>query len=198
MSEEKKKPDNIEKGELEEAPDSHEYDGIKELNNPAPFWIMLVFLVTICFAMIYTIHNFGYPGNKMDQTSKYNKALADFDEKQRRKMAEESGEEFQMSQEQILKAGADLYSGKGCTACHGLAGEGNAIGPNLTDKFWINGCSDEEILSVIRDGKAEKGMTPYKSMMTEEQMMHLTTYIKLTLAESGPANPKDPQGVECE
>lgn len=185
------------KTDSEESVDSHEYDGIKELNNPAPYWIMLVFIVTIGFAMIYAIHNFGYPGNNRDQVSIYEKSKADFEEKQRRKIADESGEPYQMSEQEILDAGRTHYNEKGCIACHGQSGEGNAIGPNLTDNFWLNGCSEEEIHAVIRDGRAEKGMTPYKSMMTDEQMKHLSSYIKLALVGSEPANPKQAQGEEC-
>jgi cytochrome c oxidase cbb3-type subunit 3 len=183
--------------EIDESQDSHEYDGIKELNNPAPYWIMAIFIVTIGFAMVYTIHNFGYPGNEMDQTTRYDKSIAKFEEETRRKLAEASGVEYTLSQEQILEAGASLYLAKGCIACHGSAGEGNNIGPNLTDNFWINGCSSEEILEIIKEGKPEKGMTPYKSMMTEEQMIHLTSYIKLSLVGSDPQNAKAPQGEEC-
>lgn len=190
-SKDKKKP------ELNESDDSHEYDGIKELNNPAPYWIMAVFIVTIGFAMLYAIHNFGYPGNKQDQASLYEKSVTKYEEEQRLKKAQESGEPFQMSQEQIIEAGATLYSDKGCTACHGKAGEGNVIGPNLTDNYWINGCSNEEIHEVIKNGRPSKGMTPYKNIMTEEQMEHLSTYIKLALVGSEPANPKAPQGEEC-
>jgi len=199
MSEEIKNSELEEsKNEPLETQGSHEYDGIEELNNPAPYWIMAVFFVTIGFSMIYTIHNFGHPGNKRDQTSVYEKSVKDFDEKQRIKRALESGEPIQMSQEQILAEGATHYSEKGCAACHGQAGEGNAIGPNLTDNYWINGCSEEEIESVIRDGRAAKGMTPYKNMMTAEQIKHLSAYIKLTLVGSNPDNSKDPQGEECE
>ncbi len=184
--------------EPQETQGSHEYDGIEELNNPAPYWIMAVFFVTIGFSMLYAIHNFGYPGNKKDQDSIYEKSMADYDEKQRIKKSQESGEPIQMSQEQILAAGNTLYSEKGCAACHGAAGEGNAIGPNLTDNYWINGCSEEEIESVIHDGRAAKGMTPYKNIMTAEQIKHLSAYIKLAMVGSEPLNPKDPQGEECE
>ena len=51
------------KEEIEEHLTNHDYDGIKELNNPAPFWIALIFIITIVFSMVYTIHNFGFPGN---------------------------------------------------------------------------------------------------------------------------------------
>ena len=26
-----------------------------------------------------------------------------------------------------------------CTPCHGQLGEGNSIGPNLTDEYWLHG-----------------------------------------------------------
>lgn len=181
-----------------ESEDSHEYDGIKELNNPAPYWIMAVFIVTIGFAVIYAIDNFGYPGNAKDQDSVYEKSSARFDERLRERKALENGQPLEMSQEQILEAGATHYIEKGCAACHGASGEGNAIGPNLTDNYWINGCTQEEIEAVIRDGKPTKGMTPYKTMMTEEQIKHLSSYIRLSMVGSEPSNAKDPQGEECE
>ncbi|MEE4117321.1 MAG: cbb3-type cytochrome c oxidase N-terminal domain-containing protein [Marinilabiliaceae bacterium] len=197
MAEDLKESKDKKNGGLIESDDSHEYDGIKELNNPAPYWIMAVFFVTIGFAMLYAIHNFGYPGNKQDQDSLYEKSVTKFEEKQALKKAMESGEPLQMSQEQIIEAGETLYADKGCMACHGKAGEGNAIGPNLTDNYWINGCSTEEIIEVIRNGRPAKGMTAYKNMMTEEQMAQLSSYIKLVLVGSEPANPRDPQGEEC-
>ena len=198
MSEENKESKIKKNQELQETEDSHEYDGIKELNNPAPYWIMAVFFVTIGFSMLYAIHNFGYPGNEMDQDSRYEQAVADFEQEKAIRRAKETGEPIQLTQDQILAQGSTMYIEKGCAACHGTAGEGNAIGPNLTDKFWINGCSEEEILEVIRDGRPAKGMTPYKNMMTEEQMKHLSTYIKISLVGTNPPNAKEPQGEECE
>ena len=198
MSEELKNQENDEiRDQNHESDDSHEYDGIKELNNPAPYWIMAIFFVTIGFSMLYAIENFGYPGNKMDQESRYQQSLADHEQAMRDKRAMETGEEYQMSQDEMVAAGKILYVEKGCTACHGSAGEGNVIGPNLTDNYWINGCSAEEVTEVIREGRPAKGMTPYKTMMTGEQMEHLTAYILHELVGSNPANAREPQGEEC-
>jgi len=199
MSDEIRKRAKARKGdEHDESSDSHEYDGIKELNNPPPFWIMLVFIITIGFSMFYVIHNFGYPGNGMDQETRYNRSVTDFEEKLKKNIADKGSPAGEVSQEQLIEAGKALFLSKGCIACHGNSGEGNAIGPNLTDNNWINGCATEEIIGIIRDGKPEKGMTPYKSMMTEEQMAQLAAYIKLSLVGSEPANPKAPQGELCE
>jgi cytochrome c oxidase cbb3-type subunit 3 len=176
---------------------SHEYDGIKELNNPPPYWITLIFLVTIAFSMFYVIHFFGYPNNKKDQISIYEQKVADFELKKAEMQQEASGG-IVMNDAEILAEGEKLYTEKGCMACHGLKGEGNNIGPNLTDNFWINGCSSEDIVKIITEGKPMKGMTPYKNMMTEKQISHLTAYIKTSLVGSNPANAKSAQGEECQ
>ena len=175
---------------------SHDYDGIKELNNNAPAWIVLIFIATIAFSGIYAIRYFGHPENGMDQVSEYNKNSAAFDA-EKKAMQENNAGGTVLSIEDIIAEGAKLYMEKGCLACHGMNGEGNAIGPNLTDNFWINGCSIDEVANVISEGRAEKGMTPYKSMMSEKQIKNLSTYILESLIGSEPANAKDPQGEEC-
>jgi len=102
-----------------------------------------------------------------------------------------------MTREEILTEGALLYTQKGCIACHGMKGEGNNIGPNLTDSYWINGCSEENLITMVTEGKPEKGMTPYKTMMTPEQIKTISLYVMQGLVGSNPENAKAPQGVEC-
>ena len=181
-----------------ETSSSHFYDGIEELNNPSPKWIILIFLVTIAFALIYAVHYFGYPGNKKDQVSEYERKTAAFEEKKAAMKQTNAANSVQMDESEILAAGASLYAEKGCIACHGMNGEGNNIGPNLTDEFWLNGCSEDEVIKIITEGKPEKGMTPYKSMMSEDQINHLSKYILSSLVGSNPANAKALQGEECE
>lgn len=175
---------------------SHDYDGIKELDNKAPVWIVILFLVTIAFAGIYTIRYFGHPNNKMDQTSEYKRKSAEFDAK-KQAMLKESGT-IDLNIDEMIAEGGKLYTDKGCIACHGLNGEGNAVGPNLTDNYWLNGCSEEDIIKIIADGKPEKGMTPYKTMMSANQIKKLTAYIQNSLVGSTPENPKEAQGEECQ
>lgn len=175
----------------------HDYDGIKELNNPSPNWIIAIFFVTIGFSLFYAIHFFGYPDNGRDQKSEYDRKVLAFEERKKEMRNEAAATAGDMDETEIIAAGEKLFMEKGCIACHGMKGEGNAIGPNLTDKFWIHGCSDENIENVISNGVPEKGMTPYKSMMSEEQIKHLAVFIKKKLVGSNPENPKDPQGEEC-
>ncbi len=173
-----------------------DFDGIKELNNPAPNWIVLVFLATIGFSLLYAIRYFGYPDNKKDQVSEYVQSSADFD-KAHAQLPKSGAATAVVGQDEMIAAGAQLFTQKGCIACHGLKGEGNAIGPNLTDNFWLNGCSQDNLIHMITEGKPEKGMTPFKTMLTQDEIKSLATFILKKLVGSNPPNPKAPQGVEC-
>ena len=174
----------------------HEYDGILELNNPAPFWIVLIFIATIGFSFFYLIQNFGYPGIRKDQISEYKSDTASMTSLNTKKGLSASTGNANQDSKQIIASGAKLFNEKGCIACHGMNGEGNAIGPNLTDKFWLNGCKEESLIKIITEGKPEKGMTSFKSTMTAEQIMQVANFI-LSLAGSNPANAKAAQGDEC-
>ena len=179
---------------IEEHSDSHEYDGIKELKNPAPLWVIVLFLVTIGFSGIYLVRYFGYPNNGKDQASEYNASV----EAQKQQMSSANGDKANsMSDAEMISAGEKLYNEKGCIACHGLKGEGNAVGPNLCDNFWINGCKQADIIHTITEGKPEKGMTPFKATLSETQIKQLSTFILKSLVGSNPANAKASQGVEC-
>ena len=178
--------------------DEHVYDGIKELDNPAPMWIYLLFFATIGFSLFYLIQNFGFPNNGKDQYSVYNKEVAAAAAlKGSSNNSSNSAASAVVDPKQQLATGAKLFAEKTCIACHGAKGEGNAIGPNLTDKFWINGCKEADIIKMINNGKPEKGMTPFKGMMTEDQIKTLAYYILNGLVGSNPPNAKAAQGVEC-
>jgi len=188
--------EEINNAEDDKVHDGSDSDGIKELNNPPPNWILFVLLLTYGFSLFYLIHYFGYPNNGNDQVTEYkNKMAAVKTEKKQEQASAEGG--VVMTKEEILTEGAKLYTQKGCIACHGMYGEGNNIGPNLTDSFWINGCSEENLITIVTEGKPEKGMTPYKTMMTPEQIKTISLYVMQGLVGSNPENAKAPQGVEC-
>ena len=98
---------------------------------------------------------------------------------------------------QAITDEAGLAKGKevwttNCLACHGANGEG-LIGPNTTDEFWIHGGSLEDIINIINIGVITKGMIPWKTVLTEEQILQVSSYI-LTLQGTNPANGKAPEG----
>ena len=174
----------------------HSYDGITELHNPSPYWVLLLFLATVGFSIFYAVHYFGYPNNGKDQISEYNQQMA---LAASQKPGNQPGENnlIPVDNKEMMADGAKLFTEKGCIACHGTKGEGNAIGPNMTDKFWIHGCKPADLLKTITEGVPEKGMAPYKAMMTDAQIKNVIAYIIGTLAGSNPPNAKEHQGVEC-
>ena len=90
-------------------------------------------------------------------------------------------------------AEAKLVYDKNCVVCHGKQGEGNAIGPNLTDPYWLAGGSPEEIYTSIAVGIPLKGMQSWKGQLSEEKMVALTSYI-MSMQGTNPENAKAPQG----
>ena len=175
----------------------HDFDGIKELNNGAPMWIIILFIVTIAFSLLYVVHYFGYPNNGKDQTSEYDSLVV---QSQReiavlQKQSSSSGSKMTLAQKN--EKGAKLFSEKGCIACHGTKGEGNNIGPNLTDNSWIHGCSQTDIEKIISEGNPAKGMLSFKSSLSNDEIAMLATFIKSKLVGSNPSNAKAAQGVEC-
>ena len=52
MEEHKHKQVQTDQADMEGHLDEHNYDGIQELDNPPPRWIMLIFYITIGFSIL--------------------------------------------------------------------------------------------------------------------------------------------------
>lgn len=101
--------------------------------------------------------------------------------------------EFTRSEDiSVLEAGKSFYA-LNCAACHGINGEGNAIGPNLTDNAYLHGGSDRHIFTAISEGIPAKGMQAWKHLSNKENLEAVTSYV-ITLIGSNPPNAKSAQG----
>ena len=80
-----------------------------------------------------------------------------------------------------------------CAVCHLENGEG-AIGPNLTDDYWISGGEDLEILKSIIIGNPDKGMIPFIYELMPNEASDLLAYLKSIKGTNLP-NAKPPQGT---
>lgn len=185
---------------LEEEKDleiDHEYDGIKELNNPIPAWFNALFYSTITFGVVYMLvyHVFGW-GLNQDQEYQREMALA---ERAKQEYLAQAANLIDESTIEVDETGALAASGKGiymanCAVCHGNAGEGS-IGPNLSDEYWLHGGDIKDIFAVVRYGVPDKGMVPWEQTLTPGQIAEVSNYI-LTLQGTNPPNPKAPEGKE--
>jgi len=177
----------------------HEYDGIKELDNPIPLWFNALFYSSIVFAVVYLLvyHVFGWG---MTQNEEYIAAMQE-GEKQRMEFLEKSGSNIDESSvtvdlsPEFVAAGQEIFL-QNCGMCHGNQGEG-LIGPNLTDEYWLHGGEIGDIFRTIKYGVPEKGMVPWESNLTPVQIAQVSNYI-LSLEGTNPPNPKAHEGEKKE
>jgi mono/diheme cytochrome c family protein len=89
-----------------------------------------------------------------------------------------------------VKAGAILFRDKGCTYCHGPAGEGTKKAPPLADlrdgKTWPT----EKIADQILNGG--KKMPPFRDALSDEEIQQLIAYLR---AKDRPAPPPADPGA---
>ncbi|MBO6576385.1 MAG: c-type cytochrome [Rhodothermales bacterium] len=176
----------------------HNYDGIREYDNPMPGWWLWILWASIIWAPIYILGlHFS------DVIPSYEEDLAAGQEEiaERRQAWEAANPSFEASEEalavyvgdeQAALAGAELFA-TNCAACHGPAG-GGLIGPNLTDEYWIHGAGNEAIFQVISDGVVAKGMAPWGPILSAEARAQLVAFIR-SIEGSNPDGAKGPEGT---
>jgi len=143
----------------------HEWDGIRELNNPLPRWWVWTFYATIIWAIGYTI---AYPAWPM-LTSATTGVLgfsSRADVKTELAAAEAAKAQYvaavaEKSVEEIVKddtlrqfaasAGAAAFK-VNCVQCHGSGAQGSAGYPNLNDDDWLWGGSIDQIYQTVMHG----------------------------------------------
>lgn len=185
----------LENHEVNGDPDDHSYDGIQELDNPPPRWVMAIFYLTIGFSIIYAAYFFWLDVGDL-QDAKYARKSQQHDAKYQL-ASQDTGEMLALSDAADLEAGKAIYNSMSCFACHGMNGEGNAIGPNLTDNAWISGCDFQSVFTMVKNGNPAKGMTPFKTQLSDTRIQQVSSYV-LSLRGTDPPNAKEPQGEQCE
>ena len=174
---------------------NHDYDGIRELDNSIPPWWLGAFFASILFGVVY-LWRYHVAENAPLQLEEYTIAVqkAEVQQAAYLKRAANNVDEntIAMLDASGIEAGKGLFAEK-CVTCHGAEGQGAAVGPNLTDDYWIHGSNLQSIFKTIKYGVTEKGMRAWKDDLTPVQMAQLTSYVK-TLKGTNPPNPKEPQG----
>ena len=176
----------------------HEYDGIKEYDNPMPRWWLATLWGTVIFSVLYLL-NLPVVGKGPGRIAEY---LADSAANAALQSAHDPI--AQVTAEEILAAAADparvaagrAVFGTNCVACH-LADGGGFIGPNLTDAFWIHGGAPLDVFRTIARGVPEKGMPTWSAVLPADQLVSVAAYVR-TLQGTHPAKPKEPQGVRAD
>ena len=143
----------------------HEWDGIRELNNPLPRWWLWTFYGCIVFALGYTVVFPAWPMLSSATTGLLGySSRADLDaDLAAAKLAQGDRLEAVASTPvaDILKddglarfaraGGQSLYKVY-CSQCHGTGATGSAGYPNLNDDEWVWGGTIEQIYATITHG----------------------------------------------
>jgi cytochrome c oxidase cbb3-type subunit 3 len=175
----------------------HDYDGIRELNNPTPPWWRWGFYASMAFAVIY-IWRFHISQTAPLQLEELAIAQEKAAEAKKAYLANAANNIDENNVKLLTEAG-DIEDGKklfvnNCAACHGAEGQG-VVGPNLTDDFWVHGGAVKDIFSTIKYGVPEKGMKSWKEDFSPKQLAQLTSFIK-TIHGTNPPNPKAKEGTQ--
>ncbi|MCO5065325.1 MAG: cytochrome-c oxidase, cbb3-type subunit III [Rhizobiaceae bacterium] len=143
----------------------HEWDGIKELNNPLPRWWVWTFYATIVWAIGYTIAYPAWPlinsatsgllgySSRVEiqkELAAANEAKAQYVEA----ITSKSIEEIQADDALrtfATAAGAAAFK-VNCVQCHGSGAEGSKGFPNLNDDDWLWGGKITDIQQTIAHG----------------------------------------------
>lgn len=163
--------------------DNHEYDGIKEYDNPMPAWWLWLFYATIAWSIFYVAAlGVGWIDDYGAQLEGGQAAVADqqaaYAAAQDERDAVEVDEDYLaglVDDSDALTTGEEVY-GKRCATCHGTDGDGG-VGPAFDDGDWVHGPALIDHYEVIRDGVAAEGMPAHDSLLSDEEMAAVAAFI---------------------
>jgi cytochrome c oxidase cbb3-type subunit 3 len=180
----------------------HDWDGIKEFNNPLPRWWLWCLYGTIIWGVIYTI---AYPAWPMisgatpgflgystraevaEEIDRYNALNADLRaELTEVELASVTQEETPDLYNFAIQSGAATFA-TWCSQCHGRGAAGvQASGyPSLLDDDWLWGGSVEDIHLTIAHGIRNEEdpdarwseMTAFEGILTDEEITQVVNYV---------------------
>ncbi len=143
----------------------HEWDGLKELNNPLPRWWLYLFYATIIWAVAYWVLYPSWP-----LISSYTTGVLGSSQRAEALAALEAGIEGRSEfadkvvatpledingDQQVLQfalANGQAAFGDNCAPCHGSGGTGAVGYPNLQDDTWLWGGTLEDIHTTLLYG----------------------------------------------
>jgi len=143
----------------------HEWDGIKELNNPLPRWWLYIFYATVLVSVVYWVLMpawplvSGYTPGILHESDRVNVAneVASLEASRATFAAElvsANIDEIRGNPElqQFAYAAGEAAFGENCAPCHGRGAQGAPGYPNLNDDVWLWGGTVDDIMQTIRFG----------------------------------------------
>lgn len=207
-----KEPQQIQENDPETT--GHEWDGIKEFNNPLPRWWVWVFYLTIIWGIWYSVAYPAWPGIK-EATAGYMgwSTRANVAEEIAAAEAANAGINEKLASVELTaiqdddelqgyatSAGAAVFK-TWCAQCHGSGAAGAKGYPNLQDDAWLWGGTMEDIHTTVTHGIRNEEdpdarysqMPAFGEILEDEQIGQVVNYV---MAMSG-QEPRDAEAVDA-
>ncbi len=166
--------------EQEDGTTGHEYDGIREFNNPLPRWWLWMFYITIIYSIGYLV---VYPG-----MGNYSGTFGWTSANQHQAEVDAHDQQFgpvfakyakmdipQLAKDkQAVTMGQRIFANT-CFACHGSDARGGPGYPNLTDNDWIYGSTPADIKNSISNGR--NGIMPPQGPILGDDINNVVAYV---------------------
>jgi cytochrome c oxidase cbb3-type subunit 3 len=174
----------------------HDYDGIREYDNPLPSWWSMVFGATIAFAFLYFAY-YNIAGWGRSPAESYRVALAGWQSIY--KSGPGGGGGPNVTEEmlaagtenpEVVARGAEVFATR-CIGCHGANASGQ-IGPNLTDLYQLHGTTRMDLYGTILGGAPGTAMIAWGETLKPTEILAVATFVS-SLRGKNLAG-KEPQG----
>ncbi len=200
MSTNQKKSGNSEASHQADKLMVHDYDGIREYDNPIPGWWHAIFLGTALFAVLYlVVFHLSPLGNALGLTAQARYAAAVEKDAasslaQLGLLTSDEATLMRLSTDDFaLSKGSAIFAAS-CIACHSSnAGGVVGLGPNLTDDYGKNVKTPEDIFNTIAHGIEATAMTAQQQQIGEDNCILAAAYV-ISLRGTNVAGGKDPEG----
>jgi len=178
----------------------HDADGIREFDNDLPRWWLYGFYFTIIMSVIYVFYYQIYTGPDWNilwygprgQANEYAAQVEEAKSMIAASPKRSASKAVLLTDVESMAKGKAIFNSMDnlCYTCH-REDLGGQIGPNLTDDYWIHGCSLENIMTSITTGYPEKGMLPYGSSnkLSNDQLQQVASYV-VSMRGTNPPEPK--------
>ncbi|MER9139011.1 cytochrome-c oxidase, cbb3-type subunit III [Mesorhizobium sp. M0047] len=176
----------------------HEWDGIRELNNPLPRWWVITFYITIVWAIGYTV---AYPAWPLlhsatkgvlgysSRNEVKNELSAAEAAKGKYVAAIQSKSVSEIAADDTLREFAVAAGGAAfkvnCVQCHGSGAQGSKGFPNLNDDDWLWGGKTDQIQQTVTHGirfvsdpdTRLSEMPAFGDIITADQIKQVSAYV---------------------
>ncbi|MFO0750997.1 MAG: cbb3-type cytochrome c oxidase N-terminal domain-containing protein [Myxococcota bacterium] len=172
-----------------DVPTDHEYDGIHEFDNPLPRWWLMTFAGTVVFAVIYWVIMHSLP-TATSSFDRYGEDQRQYDLAAAANAIDPATVEAMAKDPSVVAAGKTIFTNR-CVSCHGPEG-GGAVGPNLTDNYWIHGGDLKSIYITVSGGYPKLGMPEWRAVLEDKDIATVVAFLQSIRNTNVPGKP--PQG----